>query len=108
VAGLTISAGLAGWLEFALLRHTLNRRIGRTGLAMPFTLKLWSAAGAGAAVGWAVKLACAPLPLHPAISAALILGPYGIVYFALTYIWRLPEAETIVGRLMRPLTRRRA
>ena len=28
VAGLTVSAGLAGWLEFAFLRRSLNRRIG--------------------------------------------------------------------------------
>src|SRR4029079_14241308 len=28
--GLTASAGLAGWVEFALLRRGLNRRIGRT------------------------------------------------------------------------------
>src|SRR5438067_2659521 len=27
VAGLTVSAGIAGWIEFALLRRTLNRRI---------------------------------------------------------------------------------
>ena len=32
-AGLTASAGVAGWIEFALLRASLNRRIGRTGLA---------------------------------------------------------------------------
>ena len=32
VRGLTASAGIAGWVEFALLRRTLNRRIGVTGL----------------------------------------------------------------------------
>src|SRR2546430_13728203 len=31
VAGLTISAGIASWLEFVLLRRTLNRRIGHSG-----------------------------------------------------------------------------
>lgn len=31
VAGLTASAGVAGWVEFAFLRRTLNARIGRTG-----------------------------------------------------------------------------
>ena len=30
-AGLTASAGVAGWVEFLLLRRGLNRRIGRTG-----------------------------------------------------------------------------
>ena len=32
VAGLTASAGIAGWVEFTLLRQPLNRRIGATGL----------------------------------------------------------------------------
>ena len=31
-AGLTASAGIAGWVEMLLLRATLNARIGRTGL----------------------------------------------------------------------------
>src|SRR5437870_9190295 len=31
-AGLTASAGMAGWVELLLLRSTLNQRIGRTGL----------------------------------------------------------------------------
>ena len=46
--GLTGSAGIAAWLEFALLRHSLKARIGTTGLAATFVLKLWVAAAAGA------------------------------------------------------------
>ena len=30
-AGLTVSAGIAGWVEFALLRRAVHRRMGRTG-----------------------------------------------------------------------------
>src|SRR5215216_5770221 len=33
VAGLTASAGIAGWVEYLLLRHSLNSRIGSTGVA---------------------------------------------------------------------------
>ena len=36
-AGLTASAGIAGWVEFLLLRATLNRRIGATGAARGFS-----------------------------------------------------------------------
>ena len=36
VAGLTVSAGVASWVEFLLLRRTLNLRIGATGLSAPF------------------------------------------------------------------------
>src|SRR3989440_1145880 len=49
VAGLTVSAGIAGWIEFALLRRTLNRRIGRTGLPSVYVSKLWVAGAGGAA-----------------------------------------------------------
>src|SRR5213080_442584 len=56
-AGLTASAGIAGWVEFALLRRKLNQRIGRTGLSLAYVTKLWIAAAGGAGVGWAIKLA---------------------------------------------------
>ncbi|MGA2466189.1 MAG: hypothetical protein ABSH06_17790 [Thermodesulfobacteriota bacterium] len=49
VAGLTVSAGVCGWLELLLLRNSMKRRIGKTGLPAPFVLKLWISAGAAAA-----------------------------------------------------------
>ena len=99
VAGLTASAGLAGWAEFALLRHTLNRKIGRTGLPASFLAQLWSAAAAGAAAVWAVKVALGPR--HPILMAVLILVPYGLIYFAITYGWGLSEAQAVVRRVTR-------
>jgi putative peptidoglycan lipid II flippase len=99
VAGLTVSAGLAGWLEFALLRRTLNRRIGTTGLPAPLAIRLWIAAGAAAAAGWAVKLSLGHV--HPIAAAALILTPYGIVYFAAAAALGIDEARATLGRLRR-------
>jgi putative peptidoglycan lipid II flippase len=55
-AGLTASAGVAGWVEFALLRRTLNGRIGRTGLPAALLAKLWISAAVAAGAAWAVKL----------------------------------------------------
>jgi len=43
-AALTLSSGLAGWLEFTLLRSRLNSRIGRTGLSSRYVLTLWAVA----------------------------------------------------------------
>ena len=43
-AGLALAAGLVGWVEMLLLRHTLNARIGRTGLPVPYLATLWGAA----------------------------------------------------------------
>ena len=104
VAGLTASAGIAGWVEFILLRRTLNRRIGWTGLPFAFTIKLWSAAGIGAAVGWGFKLLIGPR--HPIPVAALVLGAYGIVYFGVTSLFGITEARTLIGRLSRLLARK--
>src|SRR5205823_2029229 len=44
-AGLTASAGIAGWVEMLMLRRTLNSRIGSTGLPFDYITKLWGAAG---------------------------------------------------------------
>jgi putative peptidoglycan lipid II flippase len=55
-AGLTASAGIAGWAEMLLLRRTLNRRIGNTGLPSSYLVRLWIAAGSAAAVSWALKV----------------------------------------------------
>ena len=96
-AGLTASAGVAGWVEMLLLRRALNARIGRTGLQRRYTLQVWSAASTGAAVAWAVKLALPPL--HPICAAILILSSYGVTFFASTWILKIPEATIALRRL---------
>lgn len=92
-AGLTASAGLAGWVEMLLLRRTMNARIGTTGLAARYVAKLWSAAIVGAAVAWWIKVSIPVLP--PVIAAVLIIGPYGVVFLGMTLLLRVPEATQI-------------
>ena len=99
VAGLTASAGIAGWIEFALLRRTLNKRIGKTGLPLGYVTKLWLAAAVGACVGWAIKLIIGVH--HPVVVALLVLLPYGFTYFALAAAFKVPEVNTVVGRALR-------
>lgn len=101
VVGLTLSASIAAWIEFVLLRRTLNRRIGRTGLSGSYLTKLWIAALLAANIGWTLKLT---LPqLHPIPSAALVLGAYGVFYFAMTFILEISESRVAVGRMLRKL-----
>ena len=97
-AGLTASAGVAGWIEFALLRRTLNRRIGRTGLALTYVAKLWLAAALGAGAGWAIKLSVGER--HPVIVASFVLVPYGLIYFAVAAALRITEARAVVVRIL--------
>lgn len=98
-AGLTISFGIAGWVEFSLLRHSMNRRIGVTGLPMSLTGKLWGAAAIAGAVAFGFKVA---LPAMPHIfTAAIVLGAFGIVYFAGTLMLDIPEARVLLARVRR-------
>jgi putative peptidoglycan lipid II flippase len=90
-AGLTASAGLAGWVEMWLLKRSLDVRLGRTGLAVDYTARLWASAAVGATVAWAIKLSIPTL--HPVITALFVLGPYGVVFFAASWLFRLPEAS---------------
>ena len=96
-AGLTGSAGVAGWVEMLMLRHTLNGRIGRTGLPADYVARLWSAALLAGAAAFSLKLllpAMGPIP-----AAVLILGPYGVVFIALTLALGVPEARLALARL---------
>ena len=99
VAGLTASAGIAGWVEFVLLRLSLNRRIGKTGLSSSFVSKLWLGAGIGAAVGWGLKLLLGHR--HPLIMAIVVLGGYGGTYFGVTAAFGVGEAKRVIGRGLR-------
>jgi len=101
VAGLTASAGIAGWVEFILLRQTLNRRIGRTGLPSSYVTKLWAGAGTGAAVGWGLKLLLGHR--HPLVMAIVVLGGYGLTYFGLTALFGVAESKRVIGRGLRIL-----
>ncbi|MDX6711740.1 MAG: putative peptidoglycan lipid flippase [Blastocatellia bacterium] len=99
VAGLTASAGIAGWVEFSLLRFYLNRKIGKTGLPFPYVVKLWSSALIGAAAGWGLKILVGAH--HPLIVAVIVLGAYGLIYLVLTTALGLPEARTMFNRFYR-------
>jgi hypothetical protein len=60
---------------------------------------LWSAAFTAAAVGWAIKLV---LPdTHPIVRAAVILIPFGGVYFVVTLGLGVTEARGVMERMKR-------
>jgi putative peptidoglycan lipid II flippase len=97
VAGLTASAGIAGWVEFTLLRRSLNRRIGPSGLPATLVARLWASAAVAAGAAWSVKAAIGlrrPVTAH----AAAILAVYGVIYFGLTYALGVDECRRLLRR----------
>ncbi len=98
--GLTISAGVAGWVEFVLLRRGMNARIGRTEIGAGYLARLWSAAIAAAAAGWGIKLLL-PVVMHPVLVGVLVLVPFGVLYFAIATLLRVEEASGVVRRGLR-------
>ena len=98
-AGLTASAGVSGWVEFTLLRRALNARIGSTGLPLGLVARLWGSAAVGAAAAWGIKLAIAGT--GPKVTGILVLVPYGLVYFAVTYLLKVEECAGMFAKVAR-------
>lgn len=100
---LTITAGIAGWVEFTLLRRALNGKIGRTGIEASFLARLWLPALAAAAGGWAMKLLAGHfLPnLHPILLAGLVFADFGIIYLLGTLWARVPHSQDLVRSVTR-------
>ena len=101
VAGLTISAGIASWVEFTLLQRALRRRTGHVGLPISFLIQVWIAALLASAAARGLLYALGPR--GHILLAALVLSLYGIVFFAVSLALRLPEANSMLS-----LVRRRA
>lgn len=98
-AGLSLSAGLSGWVEFSLLRWRMNARIGRTGVHASLLVRLWIVAILAAAAGFGLKLLLAGH--NRFLVGFLVLGAYGAIYLGGTYALGVREARSVLGRLRR-------
>jgi putative peptidoglycan lipid II flippase len=94
-AALTAASAVAGWIEFVLLRSSVNGRIGKTGLEFSYALRLWIAAIVAAAIAWGAKLALPPL--HPIVRGAMVLPAYGVAFLAFAMLLRVPVPMRIPG-----------
>jgi putative peptidoglycan lipid II flippase len=104
VAGLTLSAGLAAWLEYALLRRAMHQRIGVVDYPGGRVLRLWLAAIAAAALCYLLRH---HLPIHShgaraaILTAIAVLFPYGGLYIAFTVAMKVPISGSLVRRFKR-------
>lgn len=104
VAGLTASAGVAAWVEYSLLRRSLERRLGAGGVDRRYLITLWAVAAVAALPAWGVKWYGGPT--HPVLVGVGGLSLYGAAYFALSAAAGVPEARAFWGRLQRLMGRR--
>lgn len=123
--GITATTGMAAWIEFFLLRRAITQRIGgKTGVTGRRLGELWGSALVASGLGLAIKWALIswrgpnhaalrewgghilPAPaLHPVVTAALVLAPFGVAYFGFTALLGVPESlatvRRVAGRLVR-------
>ena len=95
--GLTASAGIAGWLEFVLLRRGISARIGATGIPRAALARLWVAGGAAGLAGWGMMAVVSPA--HQMLRGIVAIGAFAVVYGIVTLLLGVPEARAIAGRV---------
>ncbi|HUN63214.1 MAG TPA: murein biosynthesis integral membrane protein MurJ [Candidatus Sulfotelmatobacter sp.] len=104
VAGLTVSAGIASWVEFTLLQRGLRILIGHVGVPMRFLAQVWLAALVAAAAGRGLTYALSTHLLgtrHHVVLAIAVVSLYGVVFFGMSFLLKLPEADAMFGMLRR-------
>jgi putative peptidoglycan lipid II flippase len=106
LVGLTISAGMAAWVEFTLLRSALRGRVGKTGLQPSYLIRLWLIAIVAVIPSFAEKIWLRGLP--PLISGFLVLSTFGIIYFASAAAFKLQEAWTLIRTIRSKFQSRRS
>jgi putative peptidoglycan lipid II flippase len=95
-AGITTAAAAGAWVELLLLRRRLHARIGRSGPTSGAS-RLWIAAAVGAGAAWVVR-GVVPA-FHPAVTAVVVLGPFGVAYLLSALALGVPEASAAVTTL---------
>ena len=98
-AGLTASAGIAGWVEFALLRRALLARIGAVHVPVRFSWSIWSAAAAAALASWGARFLVHGRSRH--VAEVAVIGVFCLAYLVMTMVLGVPEARGFLRRLRR-------
>lgn len=103
--GLTASAGMAGWVEFILLRRALDHRIGPVRMPGKQILLIWISALLAGGAGVLFKVSLLPkmaswLPriLVHVRDGLLVCAVFGLVYLGLTLALGIPEARGVLRR----------
>lgn len=101
IAGLTAASGLAGWVEFLLIRRALFKRIGPFGVSFITMTRLWATAILAGAAAYGLNYV---LPKdHPLIYGVVVIAVYGVLYLGSNLLFKAPEAIELFGYIRRRL-----
>jgi putative peptidoglycan lipid II flippase len=95
--GIALGSGIAAWVEWALLKRALRRRIGSVAPRGASVVRMLVAAAAGAAAGWGVRLVMPEVA--PLIQAVFVFGAFGVVYFGVAAALGLEQSSALFRRL---------
>ena len=95
--GLTGASGLAGWLEYLLLKRRLESRIGSIRVGGRAQNRAVFAAGLAAIMAFSVKIALEDFN-RPIVSAAVVLGAFGAIYFVVGALLGIEESKRLCAR----------
>jgi hypothetical protein len=98
--GLALGAAVGAWLEWALLRGGLARRIGSCGAGAGALARMFGAALVAAVLSRGLASLVA---WHPLIEAAVVAAAFGLVYLGSAYALRLEEPRRVLASLSRSL-----
>lgn len=98
VAGLMLGGGLAGWMEFALLKRSLERRLGPLQIGGRHLVALWGMSAIAALIAW-LPLAAGILRWQPLAGGLAVLALFGSAYLAIAWILGVSEARHLAGTL---------
>jgi putative peptidoglycan lipid II flippase len=109
-AGLTMSAGVAGWVEYLLLRAALEKRIGRPPTCRSHSIRLW---GCALIAGLTTVLTARFVVPHiypilglratliPVFEGIAALAVFAAIYFPCTALLGIEEARSLIRRMTR-------
>lgn len=102
---LTSTSSCVGWFEFLMLRRKLNSRIGRSGITWPFTWRVGLASFLACCAGLGLKALSGWPSSHfaPYLVAVPIFGCFGAVYLGIATLLGVPQARSVVDRILRRL-----
>ena len=96
MVGLALGAAVSSWLEYRLLSQALAWRIGRSYLGGRWINPISAGCIAMALVAFAADWAFGDR--HAVVAAALVLGPSGLAYVAVTRWLKVPECLSLLDR----------